>query len=151
MPHSPKSRGALIRSAALPSPSLRRTARRGATAVEFALTFPLLMVLLFGSLEFSRANMLVHTVTLAASEGARRGIVPGATAAECRTAAEAELAIVGVRNATVTVTPSVINESTTTVTVAISAPLDGTNSYLLSRFFLGKSVAKSVTLEREGS
>jgi Flp pilus assembly protein TadG len=109
------------------------------------------MVLLFGTLEFSRANMLVHTITLAASEGARRGIVPGATAAECRSAAVAELTVIGVRGATVTVTPSVITDATTAVTVAITAPLDGANSYLLSRFFLGKSVSKSVTLEREGS
>ena len=50
--------------------------RRGAVAVEFAITVPFLFLILFGSIEFSRANMLRQTVSQAAYEAARRGDIP---------------------------------------------------------------------------
>lgn len=54
----------------------RRTARnaprdRGAAAVEFALLLPLLLVLLFGIIDFGRALNAQITLTQAAREGAR--------------------------------------------------------------------------------
>src|SRR5690606_21432947 len=73
--------------------------RRGAALVEFALTAPLLFFILFASLEFARANMLRNTVEMAAYEGARRGIVPGATAEDVRDAARFPLTTIFVRNA----------------------------------------------------
>jgi Flp pilus assembly protein TadG len=54
----------------------RRTARtaprdRGAAAVEFALLLPLLLLLLFGIIDFGRALNAQITLTQAAREGAR--------------------------------------------------------------------------------
>jgi Flp pilus assembly protein TadG len=52
--------------------SRRRQARdRGATAVEFALIFPLLMLIVFGTIDFGRALNAQITLTQAAREGAR--------------------------------------------------------------------------------
>ena len=52
--------------------SRRRQARdRGATAVEFALLFPLLMLIVFGTIDFGRALNAQITLTQAAREGAR--------------------------------------------------------------------------------
>ena len=65
--------------------------RRGTTTVEFALTAPIVFFLLMGAIELSRANMLRHTTVVAATEGARNGIIPGATSAECHQAAVNEL------------------------------------------------------------
>jgi Flp pilus assembly protein TadG len=124
--------------------------RRGATAVEFALTAPILFVLVLGAIEFSRANMLVHTTAIAATEAARASIIPGATAAECKTAGMAELQAVGVSDATLTLDPPEILDDTTQVTVNLSVPLNMKNGYLLPRIFMGKEVFKSVTLQREG-
>jgi hypothetical protein len=104
----------------------------------------------FGAFEFSRANMLVHTTSIAAAEGARRSIVPGATAADCRTASINELAALGINRAEIRVNPTVITDDTSQVTVTVSVPVSGRNSYLIPKFFLGKSVEKSVTLQREG-
>lgn len=44
---------------------------RGATAVEFALLFPLLMLIVFGTIDFGRALNAQITLTQAAREGVR--------------------------------------------------------------------------------
>jgi len=123
--------------------------RRGTTTVEFALTAPLLFFLLMGSIEFSRANMLRHTAVVAATEGARRSIIPGATAAECQQSATRELNIVGFSVADVTVDPAVIDDSTSQVTVNVSVPMSGSNGFVLPKFLTGATMEKSVTLQRE--
>jgi Flp pilus assembly protein TadG len=125
-------------------------ARRGASAVEFALTAPILFILVLGAVEFSRANMLVHTTSIAATEAARRSIIAGATVAEVRLKALDELDNVGIIDATVEVQPAEIVDDTTQVTVNLSVPVTMRNGYGLSRVFLGKQVFKSVTLQREG-
>jgi Flp pilus assembly protein TadG len=127
-----------------------KSSRYGATTVEFALTAPILFLLVFGAIEFSRANMLVHTASIAATEAARRSIIPGATAADCQRAAQAELGALGISESTVEIDPPEINDDTTQVTVNLSVPLTMRNGYVLPRIFLGKQVAKSVTLQREG-
>jgi hypothetical protein len=48
---------------------------RGAAAVEFALVLPLLLALLFGIVEFSRAWNRMAVMSDAAREGARRAVV----------------------------------------------------------------------------
>lgn len=131
------------------SATVRRPRRRRATTVvEFAVTLPLVLFLFFGSIEFARVNMLRHTVAQAAYEGARRGIVPGATADEVRTVAQEILDSAFASSYTITVTPSTITRSTTQVTVDISLPL-ATNSWIVPDFFAGKTMTKSFTLQRE--
>jgi Flp pilus assembly protein TadG len=49
--------------------------QRGATAVEFAIVFPLLILLLFGIIEFSVILYDKAMITNASREGARAGIV----------------------------------------------------------------------------
>lgn len=48
-----------------------RSADRGAAAVEFALVLPLLLLLVFGIIDFGRALNAQVTITQAAREGAR--------------------------------------------------------------------------------
>jgi Flp pilus assembly protein TadG len=129
----------------------RRSVARGAAAVEFALTAPILFALVLGAVEFSRANMLVHTASIAATEAARKSIVAGATVQNVRLKALSELANVGVVDATVDVDPPEIVDDTTQVTVNLTVPVTLRNGYGLSRVFLGKQVFKSVTLQREGA
>lgn len=49
--------------------------QKGAAAVEFALVLPLLLVILFGIIEFSILMYNKHMITNASREGARQGIV----------------------------------------------------------------------------
>ncbi|MBX3425181.1 MAG: pilus assembly protein [Pirellulales bacterium] len=129
----------------------RRSRRRGATTVEFALTAPLLFMMVLGAIEFSRANMLLHTSSIAATEAARASIIPGATVAEVRAAGQQQLNLIGVTEATFTIEPAEILPDTKQVTVNLSVPVNLRNGYLLPRVFLGRSVFKSVTLQREGA
>jgi hypothetical protein len=124
--------------------------RRGAAAVEFAMTAPILFALVLGAVEMSRANMLVHTTSIAATEAARRSIVAGATVNEVRLKALDELENVGVVDASVEVLPATLTDDTTQVTVNLTVPVSLRNGYGISRVFLGKQIFKSVTLQREG-
>ncbi len=59
---------------------------RGATAVEFALLVPLLLLLVFGIIDFGRALNAQITITQAAREGARlASLGQSATAVQTRT------------------------------------------------------------------
>jgi Flp pilus assembly protein TadG len=129
----------------------RHTARRrrsGAVIVEFAICVPILFLFFFAALEFSRVNMIRQTIENATYEGSRRGIVPGATAADCRTAAQLVLNTVATNNAQITVTPNVITPETSQITVEISVPVDS-NSWVIPFFFKNKTLSNSMTMQRE--
>src|SRR5687768_11826126 len=100
----------------------RRRTRRGATAVEFALTAPIFFVFLLGAFEFGWFDVIRHTADHAAYEAARIAMVPGATAAEAKAKADSVLGIVGTRAATVTITPATLTPETDQITVTIDVP-----------------------------
>jgi Flp pilus assembly protein TadG len=54
---------------------MTRFNERGASAVEFALVLPVLMLILFGSIEFGMVMYSREVLTNASREGARSGIV----------------------------------------------------------------------------
>lgn len=122
--------------------------RWGAASVEFALCAPLFFFLVFAGIEVSRVNMLIHTVESSLLQGARRGIIPGATAEQCRQAAQDVLDIGRIRSSTITVSPTTITENTTTVSITVSVPLDP-NGYQACSLFLGKTILRTATLNRE--
>jgi len=121
----------------------------GMVSVEFALTAPILFLLIFGAIEFTRANMLMHTTSLAATEGARRAIVAGATSSDVDQAVRAELSNIGITNADVFIDPAVITADTEVVAVGVGVPVDSSNGYLIPRFFLGKKLVKATSMTRE--
>lgn len=118
----------------------------GATAVEFALTFPLLMSIVFTSYELTRANMIRHTTEAAAYEGARTGIIPGASNQTVEESVRRVLSSVNVRNFTVNISPA-LSPTVEEVTVTIDVPFGSNFSFA---FFLGNStLTRSCTLTRE--
>jgi Flp pilus assembly protein TadG len=54
---------------------MSRSSERGQALVEAALTFPLLLLLFFGIIEFSLVILSYNTISNAAREGARYGII----------------------------------------------------------------------------
>lgn len=128
----------------------RSKQRWGATTVEFALTVPILFLLVFGAIEFSRAHMLQHTAEIAVTEAARQAIVPGATADDCRTTCLDELAVIGISTATVDIEPEVIEDDTAQVTVTVWVPVTAVNNLILPNWFYENTLNKSVTMQREG-
>jgi hypothetical protein len=126
----------------------RQVNRRGVAVVEFALTFPLLIILVVGLIEFSRLSTMRHAADNAAYEAARHVIVPGANVAEAIAQAHDLLARSGVRQGTIEVNPAVIGEDTKFVTVQVSVPLAG-NSWLPPKLTRSRMVVRETTLRTE--
>lgn len=128
--------------------TINKQHRAGVTAVEFAMTAPLLFLLLYAAVELGHANMVFNATEAACYEGARVGIVPGARASECRAAAQNILKISGVEGATVTVIPDDLNVKTATVQVRISVPYAKT-SIVAPTFTRLLNVRRACELSRE--
>jgi Flp pilus assembly protein TadG len=90
---------------------------RGAAAVEFALILPLLVILVFGIVEFSIAYNHKQGLQAAAREGARLAALPQSTQSDV--ADRVRSALSGVFNTTE------INAATITVTPSTTHPCDG--------------------------
>ncbi len=112
-----------------------RSSRRGALTVEVAICLPLLLTTLFAFYELSRANMIRHAVESAAYEGARTGILPGATQESIEESVSFVLGSVGVRDFSVDVTPDTIEFDTERIRVDVAIPFRGNTS--IPRFFVG--------------
>jgi Flp pilus assembly protein TadG len=125
-----------------------RSHRTGAAAVEFAIVAPIFFVLLIGSLEFGRFNVIRHTADQAAYEAARHSMVPGATADEARQHANRMLRIVGTRGAQVNVQPSVLGPDVDEITVTIDVPLSQ-NGWITPRFTRNKTIRAASRLKTE--
>jgi Flp pilus assembly protein TadG len=127
-----------------------RLARRGAHIVEMALVLPILIMIVFGIIEFSRANQIRQTVKQAAYEGARAGITMDATVANVQAQANSVLSSVGITGSTVTVSPNPITSSTSFVTVTVSTSATA-NGWFMKYFTAGQPISAAVTLESENS
>ena len=123
-----------------------RRARHGSLTVELALTAPIFFLVIFASMEFARVHTVKNSIENAAFEGARRGIVPGATATQCRNVAVDLVNTVGLKEATITVDPVAITPSTQAVTVTIDVPLNAENGFGISGFLKNRTLTQSVTL-----
>jgi Flp pilus assembly protein TadG len=126
----------------------RSESRRGAAAVEFALTAPIFFAFLLAAFEFGWMNVLRHTADNAAYEAARTAMVPGATAAEARRKANNLLRIVGARGARVSITPTALTPDTEQVTVAVDIPMNR-NGLIVPRFTRNKTLHSESTLRTE--
>ena len=122
--------------------------RRGAVTVEFVLVSLVFFTLVFGMVEFSRLNIIRHAADNAAYEGARVGIVPGATVAEVEAAAQRMLDVVGVGTSTVVVTPDPLTTDADDVTVSVTVPV-AENSWMVPKFSNGLTIQSSTTLGTE--
>lgn len=82
----------------------RRRARRGATAVEFALVATVFFMFVFGIFEIGRLMMLQQIMGEACRQGARRAILENVTEASVVDLVKNKLAANSIPGATVTVT-----------------------------------------------
>ena len=119
-----------------------RNRRRGATAVEFAITISLLLMIIFASIEFARLNILEHSIEHASYLAARRGIIAGAQASDVKAAAELHLDMLGVAGETITVSPNTIDDDTTLIDVLIDVPMTG-NTWISPAYFGGTVSART--------
>ena len=69
--------------------------QQGAALVEFAVVLPMLLLLLFGIIEFGRVLSVSHSVNSAAREGARVASLPGSDNDSVLAAIQNDLALAG--------------------------------------------------------
>jgi len=118
--------------------------RSGATAVEFALVCPIILMLFLGAIELNSLNFVRNSAANAAYEAARTAMVSGGKVSEGRARGLQYLQQLGVHHgATVTGT-----ETTADVSFEVKVPMN-LNSYGLSRFTGGYVVTQSIKLKRE--
>ncbi len=131
-----------------PNPLRKSKSRRGTTVVELAIVAPIIFLLLFCAIDFSRANSIRNTTENAAYEAARHAIVPGSTSQDALAAANEILSILSINNASVSVTPSTITNTTKQVSVTVSVPLSD-NLYAANQFLSCRTLTRTCTLTRE--
>ena len=122
--------------------------RDGALTVEVALCLPILILLLFGCYEVAKVSMILHATQSAAYEGARVGIVPGATPERIEQAVGFTLRTFGVSNFEVETVPAVIERDTAQVQVIVRVPV-GANISLPRLFVENPTFRGTTTLTRE--
>lgn len=104
---------------------MKRNTRRGVAAVEAALALPLLVVLVFGSIELARGIFFKQSLSIAAYEGARAVSRAGATNADAETRIGEFLASRNITNYQIRFNPDVTTETPrgTRLNVTVIAPL----------------------------
>lgn len=128
---------------------LCRRNRRGAAAVEFAVVAPLFFLMVFGMIEFGRMVMVQQVITNASREGARMGVLDGATTASVQTAVQNYLQAAAVQGAEVAVNPDPPTSAGygAPVTITVSIDFDQV-SWLPSPMFLGGQALTATTVMR---
>jgi Flp pilus assembly protein TadG len=145
-PVSPTTRAAAARSG--------RPRRRGAAIAEFAVVVPILILLVFGMLEFSRVMMVQEILVNAAREGCRKATLPGSTSDNVNTVVSTYLTnsgISGAPNPTINPTdPSTANAGDP-ITVTVSVPFNNVSWLPVPMFLGGKTLSATVVMAKESN
>jgi len=109
----------------------RSMARRAVAAVEAAVSLPLLVLLVFGSIELANSIFLAQTLSFASYEGAREAARPGATVAQVNDRVGQILHARGINDYTVTVTPqlSPATQRGTKITVRVETAMSALSTH----------------------
>lgn len=132
---------------------LCRRNRRGAAVVEFAIVAPVFFTMVLGMIEYGRMVMVQQLVTNASREGARVGVLDGATTSQVQTAVSSYLSAASVTGATVTVNPSPPSNAGygAPVTVTVTIPFSQVSWLPTPMFLGGKSLTATSVMRREAT
>lgn len=139
----------------------RKGNRRGSAVLDAALVFPILLSLTFGTVEFGYYFYVKHTLTGAAREGCRAGIVDGATNADVTNAITSAMTAAGLQSSGYTVkiespvgTTKAVNTVSPGGTVFVTVTCDwgtvGKNFRPLALIGSAKQVVGVTAMRREG-
>jgi Flp pilus assembly protein TadG len=128
-------------------PFSRRRNGRGVAAAELAVCLPIVVLLVIATIEACSAVFLKQSLTVAAYEGVRTAIVPGATATTIQATCNQILTDRHVKGASVAVTP--VNIATLKpgeyVDVTITAPC-ASNSVVPLNFYRGRNMQAKASM-----
>ena len=126
--------------------------REGGAAIEAALIFPLIIIVMMGTLEVCSGIYLKESLTVCAFEGVRVGVRRRGTADMVRDRVEAVLdeRQINYSSSDITITPSDFSdlEALDPITVQIVVPTANNTAFSFGHL-TGRNVAASVTMVRE--
>ena len=123
--------------------------RSGVTSVEFALTLPILLLMLFGMIELTRLSNIGGISRNAAYIGARHSTVQGSTAGDVSDRVNEYLDKLGVQEYTVSIDPPLLDETVLEATVTVEVPLNANNGFGMTQYVSGKTASVSITRSRD--
>ncbi len=128
----------------------RSRQRDGVAAVEFAVTLPIVTLLVLGAIEIADMVFLRESLATASYEGARVGAKYDSQSSDVIAATMNLLTVRDVKNPTVTVNPADVStaEKGELVTITVSAPCDD-NSVLPLEYLTGQTMTFQATMVRE--
>lgn len=126
------------------------TVRKGTATVEAAVCLPLLLVLVFGSIEASNAIFLKQSLSMAAYEAAKAAAVPQGTDAAAKQRCSEVMAVRDVSTFDVRFSPASITSSTPRGTrIGVTITVDADSAALGPLwFFTGKKLSSTVYMVR---
>jgi Flp pilus assembly protein TadG len=127
--------------------SLQRSRRHGVAATEFAVCLPIIVLLVLGTIEACSMVFLKQALAVAAYEGARTAIIPGATVDQVKAASLQVLKDRKIDGGVVTVKPTNIDALNPGdfVDVTVSAPCNA-NSIVRNKFYKGRTLSSNASM-----
>ena len=124
---------------------------KGSAVVEFAITAPVLFIILFGMIEMGRALMIKQLLSNAARDGARSAILEGSSAEDVEQTVLSYLGGSKIGGAKVSVTPSPLTlaQGGDPVTVSISVPFNEVSWLPTPKYLSGVALEETVIMRRE--
>jgi hypothetical protein len=128
----------------------RRATRHAAAVAELAICLPLLVLLVFASLEACSMIFLEHGLSITSYEGVRAGISYDGTNADVMTRCNEIIDQRSIEDATVSTNPANVANVPRgqPITVTVSAPCDA-NMIVPPWFFGGKTLTARTTMVKE--
>lgn len=127
----------------------KRSGRPGAAVVELAVTLPILVALVVGTVEACEMIYLRSNLSIASYEGARIGILPGTTQDRIRGRCEMLLNDRGIEQYTIGMAPEGADFTSATagdvLTVTVSSDC-GANSTFGGKLYAGLRVSESMSM-----
>ncbi|HEY1686658.1 MAG TPA: TadE/TadG family type IV pilus assembly protein [Tepidisphaeraceae bacterium] len=127
--------------------------RRGGALLETALVLPVLLSVTFGGVEFGYFYWTQSTIEGAARNGARAGIVSGATNTDVTTAVNAELTAAGLQTSAFNIVTSPTSISTATagtnITVTVSSTWSQVGFKALGLISSSQSISGACVMRHE--
>ena len=131
------------------SEATRSRSRLGTAATEMAVSMPLLISLVFGSMEMANAVFLRQSVNMAAYEAAKVITRPGSNEVLARSRCDSVLAVRKVSGYTLSFSPTVTTATPRGTQVTVTLSVTASNlSYGPVQFMAGKTMTSTVVMVR---
>lgn len=130
-----------------------RRQRAAASAVEFAIVAPLMLMFTFSLVEIGRMMMVKDFATQATREGARVAVLPSGSAEDARNRVLEDLAMISVNNAVVDIEPADLGAAAPGGSVTVSVRIDPAEVSWVKSFinFTIPEITASTTMRREST